>query len=383
VVVEHDTQIIRAADHVVDMGPGSGEHGGHIVAQGSPAEIAQASTLTGDFLGGRRQIIRQQPPRKPDAWLSLPPVSQNNLTGFKPRFPRANLTVVTGVSGSGKSSLVMGELAPWMTDRIAGKKSGGPERLIIVNQRPIGRTPRSTPSTYCDLAGPIRTLLAATPLARTRGWSASRFSYNHRESGRCVHCEGRGAVLIEMHFLSDVWVPCEACEGLRFDHSTLEVQWKGHNIAQILRLTVADALALFAPQRALKRRLQALNDVGLGYVRLGQSATTLSGGEAQRMKLAKELQGRRKETCFLLDEPTTGLHLDDIERLLGVLHRLVDAGHMVVVIEHQLDVIQSADHIIDLGPEGGSGGGRLVAAGSPDQIAQVESSWTGRALRSR
>ena len=379
VVVEHDLQVIRAADFVVDMGPGSGEHGGQIVAQGTPNAVEQADTLTGQFLAGSRRIPIPSKRRKPPGWLKLPAVHRHNLTGFKPRFPRACMTVVTGVSGSGKSSLVMGELVPWLETHIQQKKPG-PQRLVVVDQNPIGRTPRSAPATYCDLMGPIRKLLAATPLARSRGWGPARFSYNHKESGRCVHCEGRGAVLIEMHFLSDVWMTCDFCKGLRFNGPTLEIRWKGKNIAEILQLTVDQALTHFSAQRSIARRLQALHDVGLGYIRLGQSATTLSGGEAQRMKLAKELQSPKKETCFVLDEPTTGLHMDDIDKLLIVLHRLVDAGHMVVMIEHQIDVIRSADHVMDIGPEGGSGGGQLIASGSPEKLTKHPNSWTGRAL---
>ena len=374
--VEHDMEVMRAADHIIDMGPGAGEHGGRIVAAGSPRELAEGDSLTGQFLAGARDLGRPATRRAPKGWLTPPVARVHNLQAVESRFPRGCLTVVTGVSGSGKSSLVMEHLAPWLQGR---NDKTDPLRLVIVDQRPIGRTPRSTPATYCDLFGPIRKRFAETQLARQRGWGPGRFTYNGA-SGRCPHCEGRGAVLIEMHFLSDVWVPCEHCGGRRFSAETLEVRWKGHSIADVLDSTIDDARNLFANQRAIKRRLDALHDVGLGYVRLGQAGNTLSGGEAQRMKLAGELVARKKETVFLLDEPTTGLHLSDVERLLAVLHRLVDAGHTVVVIEHHLDVIRHADHIIDMGPEGGAGGGRILAMGPPDMVAGNPASWTGRAL---
>lgn len=405
VVVEHDTEVMGAADYLIDLGPGAGEHGGEVIAAGSPEQVAQQGSLTGQFLSGSRRISAPATRRTPTGWIETPAAHLHNLHGVKARVPRGVLTVVTGVSGSGKSTLILEHLAPWLTalqeehkaQRTAARKASRakgtkkkdraplpawpvPERTVLVDQLPIGRTPRSTPLTYCELLTPLRELFAAVPLSRERGWSPRRFSWNIDE-GRCSACEGRGAVLIEMHFLSDVWMPCETCGGRRFSRETLEVRWKGHSIADVLDLTVDEALALFANQRRFKGRLQALSDVGLGYLRLGQSATTLSGGEAQRMKLAKELVGRKKETAFLLDEPTTGLHLADIEKLLSVLQRLVDQGHTVVVIEHQIDVIRNADWILDMGPEGGAGGGRLIAQGTPEQIAQVGPSHTGAALR--
>ena len=399
VVVEHDPEVMRAADWLVDMGPGAGEHGGEIVAQGTPDAVLAGDSLTGAFLSGRRAVPVPADRRTPQGWLCPPPARVHNLRAVEARFPRAAITVVTGVSGSGKSSVVMGHLGPWIEGQGAAardardkaRKAGTlkktrefvwpvPERLVVVDQKPIGRTPRSAPVTYCDLLGPLRELFASTPIARERAWEKGRFSWN-TEGGRCPHCEGRGAVLIEMHFLSDVWVPCEPCGGRRFNRETLEARWKGLSIADVLDLTIEEAVGVFQHQRRLRPRLKALADVGLGYVRLGQSATTLSGGEAQRMKLAKELVGRTKETCFLLDEPTTGLHLADIEKLVSVLHRLADQGHTIVVIEHQLDIIRNADWIIDMGPEGGSGGGRVVAAGPPDHIRTVAESHTGAALR--
>ncbi len=392
VVVEHDPDVMRAADWLVDMGPGAGEHGGRIVDQGTPAALARGAGLTGSFLSGRRQIPVPDQPRPPQAWLAPPPASLHNLRDVRVRLPRARLSVVTGVSGSGKSSLIMEHVAPWLEIEAAAAQkssrgkdhapgtSAAPQRVVVVDQKPIGRSPRSTPATYCDLLGPLRDLFAQTPLARERGWAAGRFSWN-TDGGRCPHCEGRGAVLVEMHFLSDVWMPCEPCRGRRFDRTTLEVRWKGLSIADVLDLPVDEALALFSSQRKLKAKLQALSDVGLGYLRLGQSATTLSGGEAQRLKLAKELVGRQKETAYLLDEPTTGLHLADIDRLLQVLHRLVDQGHTIIVIEHQIDMIRNADWVIDMGPEGGDAGGQVLAEGPPAALLQVVGSHTGAALR--
>ena len=378
VVVEHDTEVMWAADHLIDMGPGAGEHGGQVVAAGAPSAVAAGDSLTGRFLRGDATLGQPAARRSPQAWLRPPVARLHNLKAVEAAFPRGCMTVVSGVSGSGKSTLVMEHLAPWLEGRA---KRPDPLRLVVVDQKPIGRTPRSTPATYCDLLGPIRKRFAELPLSRERGWGPGRFTYNSAD-GRCPHCEGRGAVLIEMHFLSDVWVPCEHCGGRRFSAETLEARWKGHSIADVLDATVEDARDLFSHQRAIKRRLDGLFDVGLGYVRLGQAGNTLSGGEAQRMKLAGELVTRRKETVFLLDEPTTGLHLADVQRLLAVLHRLVDAGHTVIIIEHHLDVIRHADHVIDMGPEGGEAGGRILATGTPEQIAAAAGSWTGAALRS-
>jgi excinuclease ABC subunit A len=378
VVVEHDPEVIQAADHVVDLGPGAGEHGGRLIDQGSPAALKVGPGLTGQYLSGRRRVQRPAQRRSPRAWIELPPAHLHNLRGAVLRLPRGCFTAVTGVSGSGKSTLLLEHGVPWLVAR----KAGGTDfpGLVVVDQQPIGTTPRSTPATFCDLLGPIRELYASLPLSRERGWGPGRFSFNTPDGGRCAECEGRGATLVEMHFLSDVWVRCERCGGRRFDSSTLELRWKGHSIADALDLPVDEALELFRAQRKLARRLAALSDVGLGYVRLGQDGTTLSGGEAQRMKLANELVGRARETIYLLDEPTTGLHLADVDRLLSVLHRLVDQGHSVVVIEHHLDMIENADRVIELGPEGGAGGGQIVAQGSPEELARADTA-TGEALR--
>ena len=379
VVVEHDPDVMRTADHIVDMGPAAGEFGGMVVASGTLSEIANADTDTAAFLSGKRQISMPTVRRIPKLWIDIPTARINNLKGFETPLPRRCLTVVTGVSGSGKSSFVMDTVAPHLELRRKARKAG-PARIVVIDQRPIGRSPRSTPASYCKVMDPIRTLFASLPAAQAMGFTSSRFTYNGA-SGRCPHCEGRGAVLIEMHFLSDVWITCEHCGGARYSNSTLQVKWNEHTIADVLNLSVSAALELFAHHRAIVRRLQPLEDVGLGYLRLGQPANTLSGGEAQRLKLATELIGRKKEACFLLDEPTTGLHFSDIEKLVGVLHRLVDAGHMIVVIEHHLDLIKNADYIVDLGPEGGLDGGDIVATGTPETIARHRESWTGRALR--
>jgi excinuclease ABC subunit A len=387
VVVEHDPAVMRAADHLLDLGPGAGEYGGQVMAQGTPAQVEASGCLTGQYLSGTRAIPRPQARRKAQGWLESPASHLHNLSGVSARLPLGCLSVVTGVSGSGKSTLIMDVLAPWLREQ--GERQGTRKgfrkdalRLVEVDQKPIGRTPRSTPATYAGLLDPIRALLAGTPLARENGWGPGRFSFNAAE-GRCVHCEGRGALQVEMHFLSDVWVPCEHCGGRRFDEQTLRVRWKGLNIADILELSVDEATEHFAVQRSLHRRLSALAEVGLGYLRLGQPATELSGGEAQRMKLAVELAVRSQTTCYLLDEPTTGLHFGDVEKLLVVLHKLVDQGHTVVLIEHHLDVIDNADHVVDMGPEGGKGGGRILATGTPEELSlnwEKTGSWTGRAL---
>ena len=383
-VVEHDPDVMRAADVLVDMGPGAGEHGGKVVALGTPDEVAESGSLTGEYLAENRTVAVRNKPRTPTGWLSLPPCSLHNLQQVEARFPLGAFTVVTGVSGSGKSTLVMEHLVPHLDTLAKVRPKRGeprPLRLVVVDQRPIGRSPRSTPATYCDVWNRIRKRFSEVPLARARGWSPGRFSWN-TAGGRCEACEGRGSVLVEMHFLSDVWVTCETCGGRRFSRSTLEARWKGHSIADVLDMTAEEAAELFRSQKAIVRRLDAMVDVGLGYLRLGQSATTLSGGEAQRMKLASELVARKGPTVFVLDEPTTGLHLADVDKLLGVIHRLVDQGHTVVTIEHHLDVIRSADHIIDMGPEGGAQGGRIVAAGTVDHIRWLPQSVTGQVLRS-
>jgi len=379
VVVEHDPDVMRTADHVIDMGPAAGELGGEVVAEGSLDEIAASGSTTGAYLSGQQSIPMLAERRTTKLWLEIPTAETHNLKGFESTIPRRSMTVVTGVSGSGKSSYVMGTVAPHLEARRKARKAG-PARIVVVNQRPIGRSPRSTPASYTKVLDPIRKLFASPQSAQALGYTASRFTYNGK-AGWCLHCEGRGAILVEMHFLSDVWVECEHCQGARFSASTLQVKWNGKTIADVLKMSVSSALSFFANHRPIVRRLQPLEDVGLGYLRLGQPASTLSGGEAQRLKLATELIGRKKETCFLLDEPTTGLHFADVEKLISVLHRLVEGGHMVVVIEHHLDLIKNADHIIDLGPEGGEQGGYFVTSGTPENVALHDGSWTARALR--
>ena len=393
-VVEHDRDTILAADYVVDMGPGAGEHGGEVIAAGSPELVARAkNSVTGHFLSGRRSIATPSRRRSGNGFsLSVRGVRRHNLQGVGVDIPLGTMTCVTGVSGSGKSSLVLDSIAPALAARLSGGRIAHPtldeldgwqlvDKVVHVDQTPIGRTPRSNPATYIGLFTPIRELFAETPDARLRGYEPGRFSFNVK-GGRCEACKGDGLVRIEMHFLPDMFVICEQCSGRRYERETLEVRFKGRNIAEVLDLTVTEARDLFAAIPAVMGRLAILEDVGVGYLRLGQSATTLSGGEAQRIKLARELARRSTgKTFYILDEPTTGLHFADIECLLGVLGRLVDAGNTVVVIEHNLDVIKCADHVIDLGPEGGSAGGRVVASGTPEEIASSEASHTGRFLR--
>jgi excinuclease ABC subunit A len=394
IVVEHDEQTIRAADHLVDMGPGAGEHGGSVVAQGTPASVEQhASSLTGAYLSGR-QRIEVPAARVPPGlhWLHLSGATGNNLQHVDLRLPVGLLVCVTGVSGSGKSTLVNDTLVAAVARHLYGSATPPAafasieglehfDKLVSVDQAPIGRTPRSNPATYTGLFAPIRELFAATPTARERGYEAGRFSFNVK-GGRCEACEGDGLIRVEMHFLPDIFVPCDVCRGQRYNRETLEVLYRGLNIAHVLDLTVEQALPLFGAVPALQRRLQTLIEVGLGYVRLGQSATTLSGGEAQRIKLALELSKRDAgRTLYVLDEPTTGLHFHDVALLLKVLHRLRDAGNTVIVIEHNLEVIKTADWLIDLGPEGGQDGGRIVATGTPEQVAAIDASHTGRCLR--
>ncbi len=394
IVVEHDEETIRIADHIVDIGPGAGEHGGAIVAEGPLEEITSASdSMTGDYLAGRRQIevplLRRQGNGKAIKVLGA---SENNLQGIDVTFPLGVFTAITGVSGSGKSTLVEEILWKTLASKVnrarvvpgRHKKVEGIDlidKVIDIDQSPIGRTPRSNPATYTKLFDHIRTLFSQTQEARARGYKPGRFSFNV-SGGRCEACKGDGTIKIEMHFLPDVYVPCEICGGKRYNRETLEILWKGHNISEILEMSVEEALGFFENQPKIVRILQTLYDVGLGYVRLGQPATTLSGGEAQRIKLASEL-GKRStgKTFYILDEPTTGLHFEDIRKLLQVLQRLVDSGNTVVVIEHNLDVVKSVDHVIDLGPDGGSGGGRIVAEGSPEEVAQVGESYTGKFLR--
>jgi excinuclease ABC subunit A len=395
IVVEHDEETIRSADHVVDMGPGAGEHGGQVVAQGTPEQIArQASSLTGAYLSGRMRID-VPPARLPPGlhWLELSGARGNNLQHVDLRIPVGLLTCVTGVSGSGKSTLINDTLVAALARHLYGASTQPApygaivglehfDKLVSVDQAPIGRTPRSNPATYTGLFAPIRELFAATPAARERGYEAGRFSFNVK-GGRCEACEGDGLIRVEMHFLPDVYVPCDVCHGRRYNRETLEVLYRGLNIAEVLDLTVEQAGQMFSAVPSLHRRLQTLAEVGLGYVRLGQSATTLSGGEAQRIKLALELSKRDTgRTLYVLDEPTTGLHFHDVSLLLKVLHRLRDAGNTVIVIEHNLEVIKTADWLIDLGPDGGQDGGRIVASGTPEQVAAVADSHTGRCLRS-
>jgi excinuclease ABC subunit A len=393
VVVEHDEQMMRSADWLVDMGPGAGEHGGHVVAEGPAEKVARSrASVTGQFLSGIRSI--PVPERRAEDLGSfwVRGASQHNLKNIDVEFPVGKLVCVTGVSGSGKSTLVNEIVFKALANRLHKVRVKPGEHLrcegiecfdkvIDIDQSPIGRTPRSNPATYTDLFTPIRELYSLTPEAKVRGYKPGRFSFNVR-GGRCETCKGDGQIKIEMHFLPDVYVPCETCKGARYNRETLEVRFKGKNISDVLDMSVEEALSFFAKIPKIRRKLQTLHDVGLDYIKLGQPATTLSGGEAQRVKLAKELSkvatGR---TLYILDEPTTGLHFDDIEKLLEVLQRLVDAGNTVLVIEHNLDVIKQADWIVDLGPEGGEAGGEVIATGTPEDVATVEGSYTGRFLR--
>jgi excinuclease ABC subunit A len=393
-VVEHDEDMIRAADHVVDMGPGAGVHGGHVVAQGTPQAIVDhPDSLTGRYLAGALRIeAPARPPARGDAVIRVVGARGNNLQALTVDIPVGRFTCITGVSGSGKSTLINDTLyaavarklyhahdEPAPHDRIEGLEAF--DKVINVDQSPIGRTPRSNPATYTGLFTPIRELFAEMPMARERGYGAGRFSFNVA-GGRCEACQGDGVIKVEMHFLPDVYVPCETCAGRRYNRETLEVLFRGRNIAQVLDLTVEDAHAFFAAVPSIERKLRTLLEVGLGYVRLGQSATTLSGGEAQRVKLAQELSKRDTgRTLYILDEPTTGLHFHDIGMLLKVLLQLRDAGNTVVVIEHNLDVIRAADWLVDLGPEGGTGGGTVVATGTPEELARQGRGHTARYLR--
>jgi len=394
IVVEHDEETIRTADHIVDIGPGAGEHGGNIVAEGPLAAIvAERASITGDYLAGRRSIPLPGTRRIGDGRVvEVVGAAENNLKGIDVAFPLGMLVAVTGVSGSGKSSLVQEILSKALHHELQGARAlpgrhrglRGIEQLdkaINIDQSPIGRTPRSNAATYTKLFDRIRELFAATPEARVRGYKPGRFSFNI-SGGRCETCKGDGTLRIEMHFLPDVYIPCDTCAGRRYNRDTLQVKFKGHSIADVLEMSVEQALHFFENQPRIARVLQTLYDVGLGYVRLGQPATTLSGGEAQRVKLSSELGKRATgNTFYILDEPTTGLHFEDIRKLLGVLHRLVDAGNTVVIIEHNLDVIKTADWVIDLGPEGGDEGGEVVAVGTPEQVAAIPESYTGKFLR--
>ena len=381
VVVEHDPETIRRAHHVIDLGPGAGEYGGHVLASAPPDQLGPDS-ITGAFLRGERGIPARSGRRPAGPPIQIRGARRHNLGGVDVDIPSGNLVAVTGVSGSGKSTLVMDLLVGALEGREVPATvtlPGGEWSSAVVDQSPIGRSPRSTPATYAGVMDPLRALFAATNTAKERGWDISRFSYNTKQGG-CGVCGGYGSELVEMHFLSNVWVRCDACSGRRYARETLEVRWKGHSIADVLDLRVDDALELFAAHRSIVRPLQALVDVGLGYVRLGQPGTELSGGEAQRVKLACGLAARQKRCIYVLDEPTTGLHLADIEKLVTVFDRLVDAGNTVIVVEHHLDVIRHADHVLDMGPEGGALGGTVVAEGPPAAIMAVAASWTGRAL---
>jgi len=394
IVVEHDEDAIRQSDHVVDLGPGAGVHGGLVVAQGAPAEVAaHPASVTGQYLSGKRRIEvpARRTPRDPKRFLRVLRASGNNLREVTVDFPLGLMTCVTGVSGSGKSTLVNDTLYRRVAEHLNDASYdaapcegieglGEVDRVIDIDQSPIGRTPRSNPATYTGLFTPIRELFAATPESRSRGYQPGRFSFNVK-GGRCEACQGDGVLKVEMHFLPDVYVPCDVCRGKRYNRETLEIHYKGRSIHEVLDMTVEDALSFFHAVPTVAGKLQTLMDVGLSYIRLGQNATTLSGGEAQRVKLAKELSKRSTgRTLYILDEPTTGLHFHDVEQLLRVLHRLRDEGNTVVVIEHNLDVIKTADWIVDLGPEGGDGGGRVIAEGTPEQVAVVKESYTGRYL---
>jgi excinuclease ABC subunit A len=394
IVVEHDEDAIRLADHIVDIGPGAGVHGGEVVAQGSYADVLKAPrSLTGQYLSGRKRIEvptkRQKPSRK--MMLKLGGASGNNLKDVDVEIPAGLFTAITGVSGSGKSTLINDTLYALAANEINGAShTPAPyrdiegldlfDKVVDIDQSPIGRTPRSNPATYTGLFTPLRELFAQVPEARARGYSAGRFSFNVR-GGRCEACQGDGLIKVEMHFLPDVYVPCDVCHGKRYNRETLEILYKGFSIHDVLDMTVEDALKLFEPVPSIARKLETLLDVGLSYIKLGQPATTLSGGEAQRVKLSKELSRRDTgRTLYILDEPTTGLHFHDIEHLLAVLHKLRNDGNTIVVIEHNLDVIKTADWVIDLGPEGGHRGGQIIAQGTPEDLARMPHSWTGQFL---
>ena len=395
IVVEHDEDTMRAADFIVDVGPGAGSHGGEIVAAGTLEDIlACKESITGQYLSGVKKIpVPTQRRTGNGNFLTVRGAAENNLKDVDVQIPLGTLTCVTGVSGSGKSSLVnevlnktlLGKLNHARTRPGACRCVEGMEyldKVIDIDQSPIGRTPRSNPATYTGLFNDIRDLFASTNDAKIRGYGPGRFSFNVK-GGRCEACNGDGLVKIEMHFLADVFVPCEVCHGARYNRETLEVHYKGKNIAQVLDMTAEEAVDFFENLPKIRRKAQTLVEVGLGYVKLGQSSTTLSGGEAQRVKLATELaRVATGKTIYILDEPTTGLHAADVHKLIDVLQRLVDAGNTVLVIEHNLDVIKTADYIIDLGPEGGSGGGYVVATGTPEEVAKVEQSYTGQYLKS-
>ncbi|MDP7266075.1 MAG: excinuclease ABC subunit UvrA, partial [Candidatus Thermoplasmatota archaeon] len=393
-VVEHDEETMRMADHIIDMGPGAGEHGGRVVAAGTLDEIMKTEdSLTGAFLTKKIGIDIPAQRRKPNSdYLLVRGAREHNLKNIDISIPLGVFVCVTGVSGSGKSTLIndityktlarnlyRAKAVPGDHDAIEGMEHI--DKVIIIDQSPIGRTPRSNPATYTGVFGPIRDLFSKLPEAARRGYKPGRFSFNVK-GGRCENCKGAGSILIEMHFLPDVYIGCDVCKGLRYNTETLEVRYKGKNISEVLQMTIEEGHDFFINIPTIKRKLKTLLDVGLDYMKIGQPATTLSGGEAQRVKLSRELSKKSTgRTIYILDEPTTGLHFADIKKLIIVLSRLVDSGNTVVVIEHNLDVIKSADHIIDLGPEGGDGGGMMIAQGTPEEIAAIPSSYTGKYLK--
>lgn len=393
IIVEHDEATMKEADQIIDIGPGAGINGGELIFQGTYKQILKSKdSITGQYLSGRKKIEIPKERRTSDKWIEVKGARENNLKDIDVKFPLGVFTVITGVSGSGKSSLVnnilnrqlskelnKSKVRPGEHDEILGVDQL--DKVIRIDQSPIGRTPRSNPATYTKVFDHIRDLFASTPDAKMRGYNKGRFSFNVK-GGRCENCSGDGTIKVEMHFLSDVYIPCEVCGGKRYNRETLQVKYRGKNIAEVLNMTIDEALEFFENHTSIKTKLQTLHDVGLGYLKLGQSSTELSGGEAQRVKLASELSKRSTgKTIYILDEPTTGLHTADIHRLIGVLNRLVDEGNTVMVIEHNLDVIKSGDYIIDLGPEGGSGGGQLVAEGTPEEVAEVKKSYTGQFLK--
>ena len=393
IVVEHDEDTMREADFIMDIGPGAGEHGGEVVATGNAEEIMQnENSVTGAYLSGRIRIPVPEVRRKPTGWLKVLGAQENNLKNIDVKFPLGVMTCVTGVSGSGKSSLVNQILYKRLARdlnrarTIPGRHKGieGLEQLdkvINIDQSPIGRTPRSNPATYTGVFDLIRDLFAATPDAKARGYKKGRFSFNVK-GGRCEACSGDGIIKIEMHFLPDVYVPCEVCKGRRYNRETLEVKYKGKNIYDVLDMTVEEAMHFFENVPSIRRKMETLYDVGLSYIRLGQPSTTLSGGEAQRIKLATELSKRSTgKTIYILDEPTTGLHFADVHKLTEILHRLTEDGNTVIVIEHNLDVIKTADYIIDIGPEGGDKGGTVIAEGTPEEVAESPVSYTGKYIK--